>query len=544
MELTIYNKTDNPIITVSKFTYSGKHMDDEKISITVESPDAISFSVQDYVTYRGVKFVIYDDPSETKKAATGLNIGNAIKYDLEFYSEFRTLKDILFEDWVTNDDSNVYYTGTSKFSFFNNVNELAGRIQANLDRFVGDGVWSVTVDPNIELEEKQVDTENQYVWDALLMANSIFGLNFYIRGKSIQIGGDGLRLDQTFSYGKDNGLYQISKKFGSKEKVITRLKTYGAERNLPEDYLRDENAKGRYFSQLMLPNFATTQIDYVDAPASMINKYGIIEGAKQFDDVYPSIEEIVLNGGRIDEIIEVYTIDLNSNQFKVKVRDLGFNPIDYLTADTPRISIKGTNRDGNPTHLGGYEFEINDSVFVGNGYLLTLTRAKEAQTYLPDDVTKVRVGDRFVILGIAMPQSYITNAENKLLERANAYFTEEGLPQLTYDVKVDEKYIRINDLESELLPGDSVKIEDADLDVSDYFIMQDITIKYDNKILPTYDVKISNTNPKKFQDDLKVNDYKISSLNLSTNRKISGSLNKSNTETNNIKSTLTWKGIT
>ena len=110
-------------------------MGDRKITASVYSPDKIAFSIGDYVTYRNQIFSIYNKPIGTKKSRTGENIGDAMKYDLTFYAPERILKNINFEDYVSIDDTNQYYTGTSTFYFYNNINELAIRIQANLDRF-------------------------------------------------------------------------------------------------------------------------------------------------------------------------------------------------------------------------------------------------------------------------------------------------------------------------------------------------------------------------------------------------------------------------
>ena len=267
MSLTIYHKDSTPFSQIKEYTFTSEHMGDSKISGVIYSPDTIPFAVGDYVIFNSNKYYIPLPPIATKTARSGENIGDALKYDLEFYWEARILQDILFQDYVTIDDTNVYYTGTSTFYFFNNVSELAARIQANLDRFVGAEVWNVSVSDQVDLtDEQQVTVDKIYLWDGLLLANSVYGLDFYISGTTITIGGTGENLSTEFQYSKNNGLYEITRTFEPEEKVITRLKTYGSGRNLPPDYLRDEDAKGRYFTQLMLPNFATTGMDYVDAP--------------------------------------------------------------------------------------------------------------------------------------------------------------------------------------------------------------------------------------------------------------------------------------
>lgn len=534
--LTIYNKNATAIHTIKEYEYSSEFMGDRKITTSVSSPNKMAFAIGDYITFRSQKFAIYNKPIGTKKARSGENIGDALKYDLIFYAPERILQNINFEDYVSKDDTNQYYTGTSTLYFFNNVKELAIRLQANLDRFTGENTWNVSVSDDVILEELQISVSNLNLWNGLLLANTKYGLNFYINGTNIVIGGEGDQLSTTFYYGKDKGLYEIQRTYESDENIITRLKTYGASRNLPTAYLREEDAKGRYFTQLMLPNFATTGIDYVDASAETIAEYGIIEGVKVFDDVYPSIEEIDLGSGRIDEIVSIDTIDPDSDYFTVYLRDLGFDMNDYWTSETPLLSIKGTNSDGSATYLGGYEFEIVQVV----GNKVTLQKNQADNNILPDQVSTVRAGDRFVLLGISMPYVYVTNAENKLALRATEWFTDEGGIELAYAVKVDEKYITVNNIGDTLESGKKAKIEDDDLDVANYLTIQSVSIKY-GSVLPVYDMKLSNIKASTLKEEFKKtasNQNMRSNIGDVTNKNVR--TNK-NLVVNKINSDITWQ---
>lgn len=538
MTLTVFDKNDNQIFQIKEFSVSSEHMGDSFISATVYSPNKKAFSVGDYVMYNGKKFSIFERHSGIKTAKTGIGIGDAMQYDLKFEWEARVLKDILFQDYVTKDDTAVYYTGTSTFYFFNNVTELAYRIQANLDRYAGEGVWNVSVSEDIELEEMMISVDKIYLWDGLLLANTQYGLDFFIDGKNIIIGGSGEQIPQTFYYGKNKGLYRIERNYEVGDKVITRLKAYGSDRNLPPDYLRDEDSKGRYFTRLMLPNFAYTGIDYVDAPQELIDEFGIIEGIKEFD-IYPSIEEIDLGLGRIDEIVAVDEIDLESDHFYIHCRDFGFNPMDYLTSEKPRISIKGSNENGTPTHLGGYEFEIINAELIAGLYKIKLRKNQENSIILPDNVTKVRAGDRFVILGIFMPDSYITNAENKLLIKANEFFTgDEGL-KVSYNVEVDSIFVQKNNMEFIFNAGKKAKIEDDDLDVANYFTIQNTTIEYGREIIPSFEIKLANVKTSTLKAEFNKTEIKQSNYNVVNKTTVND--NRISTEIKIKESGVTWQ---
>lgn len=537
MELSVYHKDGTEFQIIKEYSFSGIFMSENKLTATVYSANKLTFEVGAYVMYRSQKYSTFKRVTENKTARVSEGIGDAMSYELEFFAPSKILETINFDDYVSKDDTQQYYTGTSIFHFYNNVNELAIRLQANLDRFTGAGVWNVSVDDSVVLEEKQVAISNLKLNEGLDLSSSVFGLDYRIKGYDIVIGGVGSDVSVSFSYGKNNGLYEISRVFESNEDIVTRMKVYGGQRNLPQYYLRDRDAKGRYFTQLMLPNFAKTGIDYVDAPEETIEEYGIREGSKVFDDIFPSIEEVVYQEVRIDEIVSVEPIDLDSDYFTVHVNDLGFDINDYLTSQSPVLSIKGSNSDGSATYLGGYEFEIVEV----EGNAIKLLKNQSDNNILPDDVTTVRAGDRFVLLYIEMPYIYVTNAENKLLTRAQEYFQGDGSVSVSYLVKPDEKFVTLQGVAEELVEGDRVRIIDEDLEVDGYFNIQSISIKSDKSILPTYDMKLSNVKSKTLTENLNDSAVNQNIINTTTRiNNISNSVN-GNLKITGVKQIVTWQ---
>src|SRR5690606_34185254 len=73
------------------------------------------------------------------------------------------------------------------------------------------------------------------------------------------------------------------------------------------------------------------------------------------------------------------------------------------------------------------------------------------------------IGDKYVLVNIAMPQSYVDAAEAELRAKTQDSFNQMARPP--YFISIDEKYMRDNGIE--LNAGDRVKIKDADLDVDD-----------------------------------------------------------------------------
>ena len=110
-------------------------------------------------------------------------------------------------------------------------------------------------------------------------------MNFTVVGRTINIGTVGTIHDHTFEYGKGNGLYSITRTSVDSEAIVTRLRAYGSDENIPTGYKKGAGSlvpTPQYIPSLMLPNYENTLIDYIDAPRQQlsdntISSPGIIE---------------------------------------------------------------------------------------------------------------------------------------------------------------------------------------------------------------------------------------------------------------------------
>ena len=265
------------IATVHELEYHGEWMVEEYVTVTVKSPVPVKFCFGDYLTYRGERFTIDYNPNKIKKARSG-SYGEAFVYEnIKMYSLARELNDIAFKDyvlnWTSQSNTNVY-SSQGKFSFFAaSVEDLADRIQANLDRATG-AMWTVLT-PNFERTRQRIDRhvpdsawleyyqpgknsisqvssedrnkyegntdfnidcDNQSCLSALDLAYKSFGLSFLVRNRTIIIGAPAVTAGKTFKYGKGNGLYEIEETSDDSKAVITKLYAYGSAKNLPLNY--------------------------------------------------------------------------------------------------------------------------------------------------------------------------------------------------------------------------------------------------------------------------------------------------------------------
>ena len=337
--------TQTEIFDIAECTYSGKDMGERSITANIKWATPIDFKIGDYVVLQmqtlirsttGVdgsvdseKFYLYTMPT-IKKNASPMSSGQAFEHTVTFYSAQYELGLVQMRD-CGQEQANVdtiIYTGFDSLSFVGGADELMRRIMAVLKEAYhdtdGNPLWSykiadaVNENKNTALERVSLSFSGNSVMDALLKLNDEEGLNttFFINGRTIYVGykrpyfcrvTDGGSIDTApssqmfqFQYGKTShqpialghgGLYQITKALG-KESPITKLFAYGAARNLNRYYCSDRIQSGRYVNRLMLPSFdADGKTDYILSDDS-IKKYGIREGSKQFEEIYPSLRYI------------------------------------------------------------------------------------------------------------------------------------------------------------------------------------------------------------------------------------------------------------
>ena len=473
--------------------YGGTHMGERAVTATFESDSKVDFDIFDYLSYRGEVFELESVPTVKKTSSFEYS------YELRFVSRKYELERCEMRDLVPSDNGVVYPTPLS-FSFTGDVRYLTDRIQACLDDLYGEGVWNIVIADGVESEEKNITIAQQNCWNALALVNSTYGLDFYIKGRVITIGGSQPVVSHVFEYGKGNGLYEIERAANTDTAIVTKLRAYGSDRNLDYSYPKkpewsDSNLPVSFaFSplRLMLPSFKVDKTDYVLADEETIKKYGIREASIVYEDIYPSITGATHNGQAIDEIKAVDAVDDNALTFVVYLHDLGFDLEAHLTTADAQISMKSGA-------MQGYTFTIsNIEKQEDNSYKITLGRvsAEGGENYnIPNSDWNMREGDKFVLLDILMPQKYIREAENRLKQRAEEYLAQYSKTNFGYNIGLHDKFLIENpSVYDALIEGSKLSVYDEELGISEDVTIQSITITENaaDNTLPQVKVTLNN----------------------------------------------------
>lgn len=258
-------------VVVHGLQYSDKWMGDCFLTIDFKNNAPINFKIGDYIIYRGERFELNYEPGKDKKASLN-TYGEGFVYDSV---KFNALQDELtrseFLDVVLNDNE-LHYTALPKFSFYvETLDDLLDRIQANLDEQIGKGVWKVYSrnkkrslqrgcsdadwtnvygggTPKNDIESKSITVDGKTCWEALALVNSEWDVNFIVRGRNVYVGTAGVLAKNIFKYGLGKGLSELIQNADSEQQIVTRLRAYGSEKNLPSHYYADLGTK--YFSNI------------------------------------------------------------------------------------------------------------------------------------------------------------------------------------------------------------------------------------------------------------------------------------------------------
>lgn len=290
---TILKDANGNNIDIRSLEYSDAWMGECYLTVTFRHETPIVFMMGDYIIYRNEKFVLNYEPGQDKKARFN-TYGDGFVYDsVKFNSLQNELSDAEFFDVVLNDNE-LHYTTLPKFQFYvETLDDLLDRIQANLNEQIGAGKWKIFsrnkdrseqrgctaeewneaygegTDDNV-IDSTSITADTMTCWEALALVNSKWNVNFIVRGRNVYVGTAGVTTEHLFEYGRGNGLYEIEQNADSDQKVITRLRAYGSEKNLPSHYYADLGVK--YVANITKVVNATTYVD-LDLDIDYIETY-------------------------------------------------------------------------------------------------------------------------------------------------------------------------------------------------------------------------------------------------------------------------------
>jgi hypothetical protein len=401
-------------------------------NLTIVEP--FEFSIGDYLTFEGEKFTMNILPTVKKYSRY------RYEYALTFEAPQYQLRNAQYLFWGEDDD--LARNGSAEFSLVATPREFAQLALTNANR-IG-GAW--TLGSCIDAEAREVSFNGDNCLSTLQRLAREFDTEFYFEGNTLHFARKNATLPYTFRYGKGNTLYDIERTVEDVG-VCTRLYAFGSDRNLPYGYrggAQRLRAASGYFDQ-------------------NTEKFGVIEATQTFDDVYPHREGVI---SAVDPANPLVFVDGDMPfDLAEKSTDGSASVYKYLL---PGAKAKVKFNTGN---LAGYEFELAAYLHANRKFTLTPINEKfgnpdaalPGSFALPNAALKPAVGDRYVLLDIALPQAYIEAAEAQLIHKAQEYLSENSSPKTAYRVTPNEIEFTRNQLK--LILGATVHLIDEPLGI-------------------------------------------------------------------------------
>lgn len=332
------------------------------------------------------------------------------------------------------------------FSLMGNADTFIDLMLSNLSRI--SNLWKKgEVLPTVY---KNLTFSANSCYQALGQLAQEFDTEFWVEGYTIHLVKRQYQTGWTFKHGKQKGLYEIIRQLADQSNIVTRVYAFGSDKNLPEDY-RD------FSKRLLLPDPQVYLQKNVD-------KYGIIEVTQIFEDIFPHRTGTVTS---VDAGNPFHFNDI-SMDFDINAQLL------------PGTSAKVTFNTG---QLAGYTFEI--SKYDNSIKQFTLLKNKNENAIdVPSISLRPAIGDKYVLVDIKMPDTYITAAENELEEAAQKFLDMYSEPVYTYQLKFDP--VNLKDARRVPVIGQVVQLVDYELPVNKQIRIVTAT----RNIVNEYDIEI------------------------------------------------------
>ena len=251
-----------------------------------------------------------------------------------------------------------------------------------------------------------------------------------------------------FEFGKGKGLYALDRQNVDSSNIVTRLKVFGSADNITNKYRAN---------RLCLPGKSKAQSFIEEATA--IQKYGIHEARKIFEDIKPTFN------GRISELVAGSILKFkDASMFDLNALEADGRTTKYLVAG---VSAKIHFNTGN---LAGYEFDIHKYDHATRTF--TLKKLTDDRGAVFPSATSVAfqfsVGDEYKILDVTLPEQYQTDAERRLQEQGNEYYRQNSQPKVKYGLSISREYLMklfADGTTSLFTPGDYINIKDESIGV-------------------------------------------------------------------------------
>jgi hypothetical protein len=173
--------------------------------------------------------------------------------------------------------------------------------------------------------------------------------------------------------------------------------------------------------------------------------YGVYEGEFKDEEIYPKRTGTVTAVAQIDK--QLFSVTDTSLDFDLNGQ--------RINGETAYIVFKSGYLEGDQFEILSYNNTTKTIRFKAND--------EGNDNWFPTENVHAEVGDKYTLIGIRMPQSYIDAATAELTTKRQEYLNSNSIPRVVYELEVD--YIQLKRENIELEAGDIVRLKDTELGI-------------------------------------------------------------------------------
>lgn len=412
--LTIYDKAGKRRTELSPNDSSTQTKEiggDNVLTLSFTLYEHMELDVDDYTDYEGERYWLTERYRPKQKSTKEWS------YDLTLYGIESLIRNILVIKRVDGEDDPVF-----------TLTAPPREHVAMIVNCMNDGMGNVTdwkVGQVDGAENIVIDYFGKYCDEALKEIAEKVGAEWWVEGQTINV----CRCEhgEPITLGYNKGLLSIDPGKADNVKFYTRLWPVGSSRNI------DAATYGH--SRLQLPDGKR----YVEVNA---DKYGRVDHyeAEAFADIYPR------RTGTISSVRSEVKKGEDGNDFTIyyfKDNNLPFSPNEYeIGGLVKRVSFQEGSELGGlgDEEDGTYYFEVNYDDKTEEFEIITIW-PYDNDMQLPGGSLVPKVGDKYILWNIRMPEEYYRIAEEEFGQAVDKYNQEHALDVSVFKSSTDHVWV-------------------------------------------------------------------------------------------------------
>ena len=423
---------------------------DNTLSLTFTLYEYVQLDVNDYVDFCGERYWLMERFKPRMKST------REWEYNLTLYGIESLIKRFLVINYTDNENTPIF-TLTAPAA------EHAKIILTSINNAIGKQLFKLGEVK--QTENLVIDYKGTYCNDALDMLAKAAKTEFWFEnGTTLNI--SKAQYGEPLTLGYQKGLISLERDKSDNVKFYSRLFPLGSTKNIDRD---------KYgHTRLQLPGGQK----YVDKD---VDKYGVVHHFEEaaFTDIYPR------RIGTVSEVRSQERTGKDGKPFTIyyfKDKELNFNPNDYkIGGYVMRVAFQeGSELAGQGTSEEHY-FEVNYDDTAKEFEIITIFPNDTMQ--VPGGVLVPKIGDKYILSHLRMPDEYYPLAEKEFLEAVKKFNEENFVDNSVY--KADTDHVWVEQQRADLFLGRRIRLESAEYFAPAGYRMSRITRLSRSVDLPT-----------------------------------------------------------